>query len=172
MILVKQGKLSAAQAVAATAANSTNVIKIGTYSATTLKCPCSGLEGAKVVIQNAVAAAATGTLTIDIVLAREAALTNVTVIDRIYIAAGTDYRLVTAGAPIHEFCIPSWIGWLASKIGVANTSDMYLGAIITTTTFTITVNIAVTAACQTDAVVKTQEVVSPVGIPTVVSAGS
>ncbi len=172
MILVGKGKLSLAQSVAATAADSTNVMKIGSYSSTTGKCTVSGLEGAKVVIQNAAAAAAVGTLTIDIVLAREATLDNVTVLDRTYIAAGTDYRLATAGAPIQEYAIPAWVGWLAKKIGEANTSDMYLGLIITTTTFTLLINAAVASTVGEDGAIKTQETESPVGVPAVCSAGS
>lgn len=171
MILVGKGKLSVAQSVAATSAISTNVIQLGTYAAAGWA--VDGLEDAILSIMNAaVPSGSTGALTIDLVLALEAALTNRTVIDRCYIAGITDYRVAVAGAPIHEFKIPSWISWLAKKIGDANTSDMFMGLYITAATATYTISAAISSAKQTDAAVKTQVVTSPVGVPGYASAGS
>jgi hypothetical protein len=172
MILVSKGKLSIAQQVdSATAEDSTNVIQLGTYSASGWY--PAGLEGSILSIQNSVVATGSGALTIDVVLARESTLDNVVSIGRLYIAAVTDYRTAVAGAPLFEMEISSWIGWLAEKIGTANTSDMYLGIIYTpTSTAVYTLNAGLSSAKLPDGMIKTQKTVSPVGVPAVCSAGS
>lgn len=172
MILASKGKLSIAQSVAATAADSTNVIQIYDYVAGAPS-PVMDLAGSILAIQNAVAAAAIGTLTIDLVLSLESTLDTNYVLDRVYIAAGTDPRIKTAGAPLHEYKISSGDAALIKAVHDANpTSDLFVGLIITTTTFTLLINASIGSVPQDDGAVKTQETVSPVGVPGVCSAGS
>jgi hypothetical protein len=171
MILTKPGKLCIDQDVVATAEDSDNVIQVvdasqGIYDA---------LDGAILNISNSRAISdATGTLTIDLVLAREATLDNTVLLDRFYLPNGTDYRIAGgAGAPLHQFVIPDWATWLARTISAANSDcDMFLGLLITTTTFTAYLNAAITTIKQPASVVQTQVTMSNVGVPDYKSSSS
>jgi hypothetical protein len=174
MILTKPGKLCSAQDVANTTEDSDNVIKLNkTTNAGGTTLAVNGLEGAKLVIQNAKVAITAGTLTIDVVLAREATLDNTVLLHRIYIDAITDYRTVRAGALIHQWKIPPEIAELAYQISVNNSnSDIFFGLIITTATSTYYINAAVAPCDASDGFTSRQVTESPVGVPSNCSAGS
>lgn len=171
MILVGKGKLSVAQSVAATSADSTNVIQIYDYSEGT---PVMNMAGAILAMQNATAiSGATGTLTASLVLSLEATLDTNWVLDRVYIADGTDPRVLTAGAPLHQHKLTGIDANLIKEVHEANpTSDLFIGLMYTTATFTAVINASIGSTEQEDGSVSTQETVSPVGVPTVCSAGS
>ena len=121
MILEAQGKLSVAQAVTFAAAEiSENVINIGTVE--------DAPDDMWIDIETAVKASGSGAITIDLVVALEAALTNVSKILSIVIAAGTDKRILTAGAHVLGCSIPREVRELAASLGYD-----YLGLIYTCT---------------------------------------
>jgi hypothetical protein len=119
MILAKKGKLSVAQAIDYNAAEiSENVIGIGTLEDTP--------ENTFLDIETAVKASGSGALTIDLVVANEAALTTNVVVLRVVIAAETDKRILTAGAHVLGCSLPREVKELADQLGYD-----YLGLIYT-----------------------------------------
>jgi len=174
MILTKPGKLCIAQDVANTTEDSDNVIQLNkTANAGGTTLAVNFAPNSKLVIQNAKIAETAGTLTIDVVLALEAALDNRTLLHQIYIAAITDYRTVRAGAMIHEWKIPAWVDELAYQLSVNNSnSDIFFGLYITTGTSTYYINAAVAPCDAPDGFTNRQVVESPVGVPANCSAGS
>lgn len=154
MILAQIGVLSKAQAVDYNAAEiSENVIYLGT----TEHVP----DDAWVDIETAVAASGAGAITIDLVVALEAALTNVAKVLSVVIAAETDTRILTAGAHVLSCTLPRETRELAKALGYD-----YLGLIYTcTSSLAVSFNAAISPS-RGRSQDGQQVTVSNVGVPT------
>ena len=162
MILASLGKFSVAQALTAGATDSTNVMERSAID-------YNGPVDLWLNIVTNVAAGGSGTLTFDLVLAQEAALTNVVSVVRIYAASEADLRCATAGRNITAINI----GKVIKDMLHASGSDYeFIGMIYTLgSSATITIDAALSPSePQTDS--KRMSTVSNVTVPGVASAGS
>jgi hypothetical protein len=162
MIIPSLGKLCVAQAITDADEISENVIQLPATD-------YAHITDVWWVVDTNVAAATAGTLKFELVLAQEAALTNVVQVACVEIAAITDLRVATAGRHI----VAMNVGKMLKDMLDTDGSDYpFIGMKNTlSTSVTITIN-AVLSPTEPQTEMHRMGTVSNVTIPAVASAGS
>lgn len=162
MIIATLGKLCVADDLTATTQISDNVIQIPATD-------YAALTDVWLVIDCETVATGSGTYTLDLVMAQEAALTNVIVVVRIYLADETDKRITTVGRHIAAINIGKMLKEMLETDG---SSYPFIGLKMTlSSNATVGINAALSPT-EPHTIHHRMQTISNVPVPAISSAGS